>query len=60
ERIQGKVRHSGKGPKKGKVEDQKERRIYELRKELEILVRKEEYERAAELRDEIRRLEREK
>ncbi|MBA7707528.1 hypothetical protein ES703_116402 [subsurface metagenome] len=42
------------------MEDQKERRIYELRKELEILVRKEEYERAAELRDEIRRLEREK
>ena len=60
ERIQGKVRHSGKVPKKGKVEDQKERRIYELRKELEILVRKEEYERAAKLRDEIRRLEREK
>ena len=60
ERIQGKVRHSGKVPRKGKVQDQKERKIYELRKELEDLVRKEEYERAAELRDEIRRLEKEK
>jgi len=60
ERIQGKVRHSGKVPRKGKVEDQRERRIYELRKELEKLVRKEEYERAAKLRDEIRRLEKEK
>jgi len=60
ERIQGKVRHSGKVPRKGKVEDQGERRIYELRKELEKLVKKEEYERAAKLRDEIRRLEKEK
>lgn len=60
EKIQGKVRHSGKVPRKGKVEDQRERRIYELRKELEKLVRKEEYERAVELRDEIRRLEKNK
>ena len=60
ERIQGKVRHSGKIPRKGKVEDQRERKIYELRRELEKVVRKEEYERAAELRDEIRRLEKEK
>jgi len=60
ERIQGKVRHFGKVPRRGKVKDQRERRIYELRKELEKLVRKEEYERAAELRDEIRRLEKEK
>ncbi|MFQ6066452.1 MAG: UvrB/UvrC motif-containing protein [bacterium] len=60
EKIQGKVRHSGKVPRKSKVKDQRESKIYELRKELEILVRKEEYERAAELRDEIRRLEKEK
>ncbi|MFQ5836055.1 MAG: UvrB/UvrC motif-containing protein [bacterium] len=60
EKIQGKVRHSGKVPRKGKVEDQRERQIYELHKELEKLVRKEEYERAAELRDEIRKLRKEK
>jgi protein arginine kinase activator len=57
ERIQGKVRHTGKAPQKTKLEGRKERKIYELRKGLEKAVRKEEYEKAADLRDEIRRLE---
>ena len=57
EKIQGKVYHSGKVPKKGKLEDKKQRQIYKLRKDLEEAIRKEEYEKAAQLRDEIRALE---
>lgn len=60
ERIQGKASHSGKIPQRGKVKDMKNKRIYKLRKELEEVVRKEEYEKAAQFRDEIRRLERDK
>jgi len=57
ERIQGKTYHSGKIPQKGKVKNGVSKRIYGLRKELKEAIKKEEYERAAEIRDEIRKLE---
>jgi len=57
ERIQGKTYHSGKIPGKGRVKNKVSKRIYELRKELKEMIKKEEYERAAEIRDKIRRLE---
>ena len=57
EKIHGKVYHSGKTPKKGKRKDRLDRKVYELRKKLEEAVRKEEYEKAAEFRDELRELE---
>ena len=57
EKIHGKVYHSGKVPKEGKKEDRLDRKVYELRKKLEEAVRKEEYEKAAEFRDELRELE---
>lgn len=60
ERIQGRTLHSGKIPRRSKAKDTKEKRIYELRRYLEEAVRKEEYEKAAQLRDEIRRLEKNK
>lgn len=60
ERIQGRTSHTGKIPQRGKAKGIKNKRIYELRKDLEEAVRKEEYEKAARLRDEIRRLERDK
>ncbi len=57
EKIHGKVHHSGKVPKKAKKEYRLDRRVYELRKELNEAVRKEEYEKAAELRDKLLKLE---
>jgi len=57
ERIHGKAYHSGKIPQERKTKDNISKRIYELRKELEEAIRKENYERAAKLRDEIRGLE---
>jgi protein arginine kinase activator len=57
ERIHGKAHHSGKVPEKGKGQDERIKKIYDLRRKLEDAVRKEDYERAAELRDEIRELE---
>jgi len=56
-RIQGKTFHSGKTHRRCKTKDRKEKQIYELRKYLEEAVRKEEYEKAAQLRDKIRHLE---
>ncbi|WP_193364675.1 UvrB/UvrC motif-containing protein, partial [Limnohabitans sp. Rim47] len=57
-RIHGSARHTGKIPeRKGKTILIK-KKIKELRNELERAVAKEEFERAAELRDRIRELER--
>lgn len=56
-RVQGGSNHTGKVPKRtgGKVRIRKE--IEELRNELQQAISKENYERAAELRDEIKRRE---
>jgi protein arginine kinase activator len=57
-RIQGSQVHVGKGPReKGTKLSTRESRLKELKKLLEESVQKEEYERAAMLRDEIRGLE---
>jgi protein arginine kinase activator len=58
-RVQGSGHHVGKVPKRtgGKVRIRKE--IEELRSELQQAINKEDYERAASLRDEIRSRERE-
>jgi len=58
ERIHGHTHHSGKAPKELKM-DEKEKEIHKLRKELEEMVKKEEYEKAANIRDKIRKLEKE-
>jgi len=57
ERIHGKAHHSGKTPEKGKGQDERIKKIYDLRRKLEDAVRKEDYEKAAKLRDEIHNLE---
>jgi len=44
-------------PKKGKKEYRLDKKVYGLREKLKEAVRKEEYEKAAELRDELRKLE---
>lgn len=56
-RVQGDTRHVGKVPKRtgGKVRVRKE--ISELRSELQQVISREDYERAAQIRDEIRRRE---
>lgn len=59
-RIQSRTSHSGKIPHRSKTKDIRERQIYELGKNLEEVVEKEEYEKAAQLRDKIRHLEKEK
>ena len=59
EKIHGHTNHPGKVPGKLKI-DEKGKEIHKLRKELEKAVKKEEYEKAAEIRDEIRKLNRKK
>jgi len=59
ERIHGHTRHLGKAPRGLKMSE-KEKEIHKLRKELEDAVKQEEYEKAAVLRDKIRKLEKEK
>ncbi len=57
ERIHGSTQHRGKVPSRvtDRVSQQKE--LMQLREELRIAVEREEYERAAELRDKVRQLE---
>lgn len=56
-RIHGSSEHRGKIPKRGGSAAQKRRRLEQLRSELNRAVAREEFERAAEMRDQIRRLE---
>ena len=57
QKVQGNTRHSGKVPR-GRFQDHKlEERLTELKVELERMVQQEKYERAAELRDEIKEIE---
>lgn len=57
ERIHGSTKHIGKMPKKIDSDAAKERALLDLRSQLEEAVHREEYERAAQLRDRIRKVE---
>lgn len=60
-RLQGSIYHSGKTPGvKGKPEKRKSSTLLELRHELKKAIDKEEYEKAAVLRDQIKKLEKRK
>ncbi|MDY0234834.1 MAG: UvrB/UvrC motif-containing protein [Gudongella sp.] len=54
--IHGHTKHSGKMPKRGITRIKKEINIEELTEQLEDAVKLEEFEKAADLRDEIKRL----
>ena len=56
-RIHGDAKHTGKVPGSAGSELAKKRRLAELKKELQESVKREEFERAAALRDEIRGIE---
>jgi protein arginine kinase activator len=56
-RIHGSARHMGKFPLIWGAKIEKDRRIAALREELDKAIKKENFEKAAEIRDEIRRLE---
>ncbi len=58
ERIQGNAEHKGKISCQAGEETRRQRRLRELRRELDRAVQEERYERAAEIRDEIQELER--
>lgn len=55
--IHGDTRHQGKAPGPVKESFNLKRKVIELKEELARAIKKEEYERAAELRDEIKSLE---
>ncbi len=57
-RVQGNIEHVGKIPKKSGKEIMEKRQLLRLREELNRAINSEEYERAAELRDEIREVQR--
>ncbi len=57
QKVQGSKAHSGKVPRDKFPDHQLTLKIKELREELEQMVREEKYERAAELRDEIKEIE---
>ena len=59
EKIHGSTQHPGKLPVRFGIEERRRRQIEQLRTELQHAVRAEEFERAAQLRDEIYDLERE-
>ncbi len=56
-RIHGNPSHQGKVPSKGAGEIRRRRQLAQLRSELKAAVESEQYEKAVELRDEIRSLE---
>jgi len=56
ERIHGKATHRGKVPQRITTESRVKTKLYQLQRELEEAVKKEEYEKAAELRDKIRKM----
>ncbi len=57
QRLHGKTRHAGKLPASAGVEAKQRRQLDELRKALSLAVEKQEFEKAAALRDEIKALE---
>lgn len=56
-RLHGTTEHRGKLPRRRGGEHERTRRIQELRRELQQAVAREEFEQAAQLRDELRRFE---
>lgn len=58
-RIHGNSRHTGKVPQRGASRLKVQRRIEELKAALSKAIAKEEYEKAAEIRDQIKKLEKE-
>lgn len=56
-RIQGRVEHTGKAASANAVAVNRQHQINELRRHLQEAINQEAYEKAAELRDEIRKLE---
>ena len=59
QRIHGNSRHTGKVPVRGETKLAEKQKAVQLRQELQQAIADEQFERAAELRDEIRRLEQE-
>lgn len=57
-RIHGNVTHSGKIPKRSGGKIQKKRQLDQLRLDLQMAISSEEFEKAAQIRDRIRELER--
>ena len=55
--VHGESEHVGKRPQRGSDESQKRTQLIRLRREMKEAVEAEHYERASELRDEIRRIE---
>jgi protein arginine kinase activator len=61
ERVQGSSEHRGKAPRRlDKVDTEVRRKLLHLKQRLKIAVMEEDYEQAASMRDEIRRIEEEK
>ncbi|MCK4304063.1 MAG: UvrB/UvrC motif-containing protein [Candidatus Eisenbacteria sp.] len=56
-RIHGSVRHVGKAPGKNGAQFERRRQIQKLHEDLELAIEREEYEKAAVIRDEIRKVE---
>ena len=56
-RMHGNVRHTGRIPKNADVSMKRQRRIEQIRREMDMAVVLEDFELAAELRDEIKELE---
>lgn len=56
EKIHGAIQHHGKIPQRTNPQLLQEKELYDLQRELERLVRSEEFEKAAEIRDKIKQL----
>ncbi len=60
EKIHGRVLHRGKMPRRGRMRSNIEGQLYQLHQALDKVVKKEEYEKAAQIRDKIKKLQSEK
>lgn len=57
QRIHGNSCHTGKVPVRGEAKLAEKQRVVVLRQELQVAIQAEDFERAAQLRDEIKKLE---
>lgn len=55
-RIHGRVKHAGRAPKEFKVKNEIQNKLEKLNEELRAAIEKQEFEEAAKLRDEIKKL----